>query len=125
MIRRPPRSTLFPYTTLFRSTEVDAVVVGHAHHVDAGGSEGIEHRGWRTEGEGLGLGGAAVGHGGLEVDHGEVGAVQQWGHRGERGLGLLIALLEPPRGVDVPSEGEGDWTLRRRAGWDGSRSGRG
>ena len=23
MIRRPPRSTLFPYTTLFRSTEVE------------------------------------------------------------------------------------------------------
>src|SRR2546430_3877086 len=27
MIRRPPRSTLFPYTTLFRSTEVVAVVL--------------------------------------------------------------------------------------------------
>src|SRR2546427_8805038 len=27
MIRRPPRSTLFPYTTLFRSLEL----VGHAH----------------------------------------------------------------------------------------------
>src|SRR2546427_12787942 len=26
MIRRPPRSTLFPYTTLFRSTEVQRVV---------------------------------------------------------------------------------------------------
>src|SRR2546430_8567837 len=26
MIRRPPRSTLFPYTTLFRSS-------GHAHHL--------------------------------------------------------------------------------------------
>src|SRR3712207_7630957 len=25
MIRRPPRSTLFPYTTLFRSVEGDAV----------------------------------------------------------------------------------------------------
>src|SRR4051794_41427651 len=25
MIRRPPRSTLFPYTTLFRSTESDRV----------------------------------------------------------------------------------------------------
>src|SRR3712207_7156490 len=25
MIRRPPRSTLFPYTTLFRSARVDAV----------------------------------------------------------------------------------------------------
>src|SRR5438034_11566149 len=38
MIRRPPRSTLFPYTTLFRSRElreqdhVDAVVmIGHEH----------------------------------------------------------------------------------------------
>src|ERR1035441_10772622 len=26
MIRRPPRSTLFPYTTLFRSTEVAALI---------------------------------------------------------------------------------------------------
>src|SRR2546430_13625833 len=26
MIRRPPRSTLFPYTTLFRSASCDAVV---------------------------------------------------------------------------------------------------
>src|SRR5688572_30923328 len=26
MIRRPPRSTLFPYTTLFRSIEVDGVL---------------------------------------------------------------------------------------------------
>src|SRR5256885_8211993 len=31
MIRRPPRSTLFPYTTLFRSLVVD-VRVCHAHH---------------------------------------------------------------------------------------------
>src|SRR5689334_24377190 len=28
MIRRPPRSTLFPYTTLFRSGPVRAVVAG-------------------------------------------------------------------------------------------------
>src|SRR3712207_1491850 len=28
MIRRPPRSTLFPYTTLFRSAEVTRVVAG-------------------------------------------------------------------------------------------------
>src|SRR3989442_8880086 len=27
MIRRPPRSTLFPYTTLFRSTDVDSAVL--------------------------------------------------------------------------------------------------
>src|SRR5688572_31029309 len=31
MIRRPPRSTLFPYTTLFRSILVDDVSPGHAY----------------------------------------------------------------------------------------------
>src|SRR2546430_7734786 len=31
MIRRPPRSTLFPYTTLFRS-EGDQRVEDHPHH---------------------------------------------------------------------------------------------
>src|SRR3712207_8394140 len=37
MIRRPPRSTLFPYTTLFRS-RVDLLEVRHADdlHVGAG-----------------------------------------------------------------------------------------
>src|ERR1039457_4243053 len=44
MIRRPPRSTLFPYTTLFRSRDLDALVgaVGiddgrtERHHLHAG-----------------------------------------------------------------------------------------
>src|SRR2546423_9812821 len=31
MIRRPPRSTLFPYTTLFRS-DLDAPVAPHERH---------------------------------------------------------------------------------------------
>src|SRR3712207_8754536 len=31
MIRRPPRSTLFPYTTLFRSEDVDISVRGPEH----------------------------------------------------------------------------------------------
>src|SRR5690349_24197391 len=34
MIRRPPRSTLFPYTTLFRSVGADAALDG----------EGVAHR---------------------------------------------------------------------------------
>src|SRR2546426_5899213 len=46
MIRRPPRSTLFPYTTLFRS--VDLRLEGrerrHDHHDEAG-------QGRRTAGE--------------------------------------------------------------------------
>src|SRR5687768_18018887 len=36
MIRRPPRSTLFPYTTLFRSVGPDRV------HRQAGADEGIQ-----------------------------------------------------------------------------------
>src|SRR2546422_8106366 len=40
MIRRPPRSTLFPYTTLFRSLYFDGmVIVGFA-----GGENGIRGR---------------------------------------------------------------------------------
>src|SRR6266513_4281008 len=31
MIRRPPRSTLFPYTTLFRSYPRNRIIAQHAH----------------------------------------------------------------------------------------------
>src|SRR2546426_6512651 len=41
MIRRPPRSTLFPYTTLFRSSARRVPAVPHA-----------EHRGDPVEGKG-------------------------------------------------------------------------
>src|SRR3712207_8002337 len=34
MIRRPPRSTLFPYTTLFRSTSPARRAVLHTNHGD-------------------------------------------------------------------------------------------
>src|SRR5258707_10567125 len=37
MIRRPPRSTLFPYTTLFRSRRPFAAADGDHAHVLAGG----------------------------------------------------------------------------------------
>src|SRR3989449_7105384 len=49
MIRRPPRSTLFPYTTLFRSRRVQAGE-HHRHDVAVPGQEGqvtvvrVEHR---------------------------------------------------------------------------------
>src|SRR5256884_1514092 len=45
MIRRPPRSTLFPYTTLFRSHE--AMLVGAVDH-DAG-VEGEQQHAERAE----------------------------------------------------------------------------
>src|SRR2546430_7521575 len=39
MIRRPPRSTLFPYTTLFRSQRVFEADVGGGEFVDDSGVE--------------------------------------------------------------------------------------
>src|SRR5260370_20231114 len=42
MIRRPPRSTLFPYTTLFRSHH-------HAHHEAPHDAEHAGHGQWRSE----------------------------------------------------------------------------
>src|SRR5439155_6960360 len=45
MIRRPPRSTLFPYTTLFRSHHGDAVVIGGFDYlVVAHGAAGLIKR---------------------------------------------------------------------------------
>src|SRR3712207_4580259 len=42
MIRRPPRSTLFPYTTLFRSSELERLkgtrAIGHARYSTTGSS---------------------------------------------------------------------------------------
>src|SRR6266478_8594469 len=38
MIRRPPRSTLFPYTTLFRSRHLDVVLAIAARGAGEGGS---------------------------------------------------------------------------------------
>src|SRR2546430_4299829 len=37
MIRRPPRSTLFPYTTLFRSVPTPTVQLAVEHHGTGGG----------------------------------------------------------------------------------------
>src|SRR3712207_8362407 len=41
MIRRPPRSTLFPYTTLFRSQEADEQ---GGHGLDEAGGRGDRHQ---------------------------------------------------------------------------------
>src|SRR3712207_7758935 len=41
MIRRPPRSTLFPYTTLFRSLAVGMIRAGDADVIVAGGMENM------------------------------------------------------------------------------------
>src|SRR5687768_18195675 len=42
MIRRPPRSTLFPYTTLFRSAVDDDLVEGVVEHLAVEPALGLE-----------------------------------------------------------------------------------
>src|SRR5438067_12779152 len=98
MLRRPPRSTLFPYTTLFRSAAVGAVarargVRGHAvDDARAGGrAVGVRDRYRRTE-EASGLsrvlgvvhsggGAAAVGIGTTHVGVGGRGESKVTGER--------------------------------------------
>src|SRR3989449_11033188 len=78
MIRRPPRSTLFPYTTLFRSVEIDhcevlvlgnapsasALVIGHDVMEDAIDAAAVRRAlgsaGWRPDAA-AGSAGSAVG----------------------------------------------------------------
>src|SRR3712207_7546772 len=63
MIRRPPRSTLFPYTTLFRSAAGRARRVDHGAAGGTGGAGGAGLRRGRPGGGGRG-GGAGGGGGG-------------------------------------------------------------
>src|SRR3712207_8978479 len=52
MIRRPPRSTLFPYTTLFRSHARDRVGEQDRHAV---GDQHAEHQPWGVRHQRVGL----------------------------------------------------------------------
>src|SRR3712207_7812929 len=78
MIRRPPRSTLFPYTTLFRSLEHALIHERELRGLDALGVEGARGR--------------AVGHRGLVP------------HRDERRGDLLADLVHEEGRLAVRSE---------------------
>src|SRR5256885_6950413 len=46
MIRRPPRSTLFPYTTLFRSRQIVAMTAPHIGNTGVNDEDGESRRIW-------------------------------------------------------------------------------
>src|SRR5207248_8428717 len=50
MIRRPPRSTLFPYTTLFRSDHVDPTQELAVHRRDVARLDGLPQAVFRPQG---------------------------------------------------------------------------
>src|SRR2546427_6921076 len=84
MIRRPPRSTLFPYTTLFRSP-----LEREARDVDAPGRRRVVHR--LVVGHGLVVEGRRAGRQGVAQ---QVLAHDDQGQAG-RAPGLLRAAAEP------------------------------
>src|SRR5258708_553229 len=90
MIRRPPRSTLFPYTTLFRSKPRPPVVtvMGHVDHGKTSLLDGIR------------LADVAAGEGGGIKQH--LGAVKR--QVGEKNAGVLD---NPGHGVFHPLPGPG------------------
>src|SRR2546422_10834090 len=90
MIRRPPRSTLFPYTTLFRSL----AAADRARDLDARHTRHARKRR------------------GQLVDHGPHGGERRTLparlHEGERLQDLLLALLaEVGQGADLPGARRG------------------
>src|SRR3712207_2981356 len=86
MIRRPPRSTLFPYTTLFRST-----VVISAHPIP-GNERGVS----RTINNLMKKG--------AEVHYSPLEAVHVSGHGAQEEQKLVLALLKPKFLVPVHGE---------------------
>src|SRR5256885_13650709 len=116
MIRRPPRSTLFPYTTLFRSAPELEAAVGwalvpdavHGRHVDAVGDRvralhGLPGGDLRLAVLGL-LARVPADGGGIEED---VGAGQR-GQAGRLGVPLVPAheRADPPGGRVEGAEAE-------------------
>src|SRR2546422_11548149 len=89
MIRRPPRSTLFPYTTLFRSLERAPLHLASQRHEQAVAGEGH----------------AAADHDDLGIEHVDdvrhTGApeVRRVAYDGERiGVAVVRRPGDPPRG---------------------------
>src|ERR1039457_5146345 len=110
MIRRPPRSTLFPYTTLFRSETGGfrgGLVLGERGR---GGSRRIPPEAFRTRAAGA-LEGQGRGHGGEVQAIGAADGVQRSGQRG--------AVLA--QGAARGGSGESG-ALLRGAGSDAGRS---
>src|SRR3712207_9210856 len=100
MIRRPPRSTLFPYTTLFRSDHED-VAVREVDHAD----DAVDH---------------GVAHGDQAVDHPQADPVDQLLQRVSQGfLPAAFPCATDARAARATCEGEvaaGTRSEERRVG---------
>src|SRR3989454_3682629 len=112
MIRRPPRSTLFPYTTLFRSriavdrcTEVDRRFPGALHALAPGHPDVVAAeptRSIRDEVQGVLIGGKT----GVRVDGARVDDRAEIHGLGPRGAGEAVGLETEYELVGLPAAGD-------------------
>src|SRR5260370_26442733 len=104
MIRRPPRSTLFPYTTLFRSDGRDARRAPVRERRRAAGDSGAAVVGTRARGLARGVPRAPPDRrpGGSWAGLGAAGAGGGGGGDGARGLRPRAAAAAPPPGETAP-----------------------
>src|SRR5258705_7539739 len=110
MIRRPPRSTLFPYTTLFRSAL--RARAGERWRARAGGCRGGTWRG----------GGRVVGAGaGRDAGHGRDACAT----RATPGTEATVDVLDAPAGDPGSSGGLPDLSYGADAAEGGAGGGRG
>src|SRR2546426_48945 len=96
MIRRPPRSTLFPYTTLFRSAveDCDRAALGHGGAVVVGDRRVVDRRDRNRDGRRA----AALGAGHWSRVSFDAGVGLAGGGEG-RGLAAVVAVAEGAVGV--------------------------
>src|SRR3989441_12788603 len=111
MIRRPPRSTLFPYTTLFRSPRTRGGRGDSVRHVLGEGLRGVGAGAVRRGG----VAARRTGRGGARPGAGAAPARGRGGHRVRRPLRLRAARVRrgdparPPFGRAPPRlRGAGD-----------------
>src|SRR2546430_15125815 len=102
MIRRPPRSTLFPYTTLFRSEVARLVVVeaGEAQRDPVSAQRGVEYA---IGGVVRAVGAVGVRDAAMEVRGGplHVRLLGDQAHRAAHGARAVECALRPAQHLDV------------------------
>src|SRR2546429_6946967 len=92
MIRRPPRSTLFPYTTLFRSIDLSALGRGECHQGTVAQASHQLHAGLRPRGIGRATAGGKPGAQGTKETAGGVRSEEHTSELQSR-LHLVCRLL--------------------------------
>src|SRR2546426_10799740 len=97
MIRRPPRSTLFPYTTLFRSSKVSPIGVGTIK-----GDENC----WRHHGAGVWTAQPVATGQEVLIEHSDFPVQDQRGGRQQRDRNRQLS--KPAREVDAVAAQEPD-----------------